>query len=203
MMEMTAIERQEHFIKLAATHADDFKTRVTQHDRENSFPFENIQAMKASGYLNMTLPAELGGGGADPMDLVLAQERLARGDGPTAVAINMHIFNVAVRSDLWRLGDEKQRPFLEASARDSLILPNSIYLDNRCRPEGALPSKRCSMRRKPIICAMPSSSRCAMTRMRKRSCGEAPAAEAEEERLEGSSRKAWLRSSAGQHLPTD
>jgi alkylation response protein AidB-like acyl-CoA dehydrogenase len=121
-MEMTAIERQQHFIKLAVTHADDFKTRVTQHDRENSFPFENIEAMKTSGYLNMTLPAELGGGGANLIDFVLAQERLARGDGPTAVAINMHIFNVAVRADLWRLGDEKQRPFLEACARDSFIL---------------------------------------------------------------------------------
>ena len=47
-MEMTASERQQHFINLAATHADDFKTRVTQHDRENSFPFENIEAMKTS-----------------------------------------------------------------------------------------------------------------------------------------------------------
>jgi alkylation response protein AidB-like acyl-CoA dehydrogenase len=54
----------------------------------------------------MTLPAELGGGGANLLDFVLAQERLARGDGPTAVAVNMHIFNVAVRADLWRLGDE-------------------------------------------------------------------------------------------------
>jgi alkylation response protein AidB-like acyl-CoA dehydrogenase len=121
-MEMTATERQQHFLKLAATHAEDFKTRVTKHDRENSFPFENIEALKTSGYLNMTLPAELGGGGANLPDLVMAQERLARGDGPTAVAVNMHIFNVAVRADLWRLGDEKQRPFLEASARDSLIL---------------------------------------------------------------------------------
>jgi alkylation response protein AidB-like acyl-CoA dehydrogenase len=121
-MEMTASERQQHFIKLATTHAEDFKTRVTKHDRDNSFPFENIEALKASGYLNMTLPAELGGGGASLPDLVLAQERLARGDGPTAVAVNMHIFNVAVRADLWRLGDEKQRPFLQTSARDSLIL---------------------------------------------------------------------------------
>jgi alkylation response protein AidB-like acyl-CoA dehydrogenase len=121
-MEMTTSERQQHFIKLAAIHADDFKTRVGQHDRENSFPQENIEALKASRYLNMTLPAELGGGGANLMDFVLAQERLAHGDGPTAVAINMHIFNVAVRADLWRLGDEKQRPFLEACARDSLIL---------------------------------------------------------------------------------
>jgi alkylation response protein AidB-like acyl-CoA dehydrogenase len=121
-MEMTAIERERHFVKLAATHADDFKTRVSQHDRENSFPFENIEAMKTSGYLNMTLPVELGGGGANLSDFVLAQERLARGDGPTAVAINMHIFDMALRSDLWRLGDEKQRVFLEACARDSLII---------------------------------------------------------------------------------
>jgi alkylation response protein AidB-like acyl-CoA dehydrogenase len=119
---MTGIERQQKFLTLATSHADDFRTRVTRHDRENTFPFENIEALKTSGYLNMTLPAELGGGGANLQDFVMAQERLAQGDGPTSVAINMHIFNVAVRSDLWRLGDQKQRPFLEACARDSLIL---------------------------------------------------------------------------------
>lgn len=121
-MEMTVSERQQQFLKLAAAHAEDFKTRVSRHDRENTFPFENIEAMKASGYINMTLPAELGGGGANLLDFILAQEQLARGDGPTAVAINMHLFNVAVRADLWRLGDEKQRSFLEASAHDRLIL---------------------------------------------------------------------------------
>jgi alkylation response protein AidB-like acyl-CoA dehydrogenase len=57
-----AIERQKHFLELAATHAEDFKTRVAQHDRENTFPFENVEAMKASGYTNMTVPEELGGG---------------------------------------------------------------------------------------------------------------------------------------------
>lgn len=120
-MEMTAIERQQHFIELAASHADDFKTRVTKHDRENSFPFENIEAMKTSGYLTMTLAAELGGGGANLLDYMLAQERLALGDGPTAVMINMHLFNLGLRSDLWRLGDEKQRPLLEASAGGAVI----------------------------------------------------------------------------------
>jgi alkylation response protein AidB-like acyl-CoA dehydrogenase len=119
---MAATERQQHFVELAATHAEDFKARVAQHDRENSFPFENIAAMKASGYTNMTVPTELGGGDATLLDFILAQERLAQGDGPTAVAINMHIFNVGVRADLWRLGDAKQRAFLEACARDHLIL---------------------------------------------------------------------------------
>jgi alkylation response protein AidB-like acyl-CoA dehydrogenase len=129
-MGMTANERQQHFLDLAAAHAEDFKTRVAQHDRENSFPFENVTAMKASGYTSMTIPTELGGGGATLLDFILAQERLAHGDGPTAVTINMHIFNVGVRSDLWRLGDVKQRSFLEASARDHLIL-NSGTSDPR------------------------------------------------------------------------
>jgi alkylation response protein AidB-like acyl-CoA dehydrogenase len=79
-------ERQKKFIEIAATHAEDFKTRVAQHDRENSFAHENVAAMKASGYTNMTAPAELGGGGADVLDEVLAQERLARGDLPTAIS---------------------------------------------------------------------------------------------------------------------
>src|SRR6266850_2158784 len=120
-MEKQDTERQQHLIELAAAHAEDFKTRVAQHDRENSFPFENVEAMKASGYTNLTVPAELGGGGATPLDLVLAQEQLARGDGPTAIAINMHLFNVGVLADFWRLGDEAQRPFLRAIARDRQI----------------------------------------------------------------------------------
>src|SRR5215467_8434070 len=99
-MGMTATERQQHFLQLAAAHAEDFKTRVTQHDRENTFPFENVAAMKASGYTNMTAPEELGGGGANVLDLVLAQECLGRGDLPTAISINMHLFAIGWISDL-------------------------------------------------------------------------------------------------------
>ncbi len=49
-MEAKGTERQQHFLELAATHAADFQPRVAQHDRENTFPFENVEAMKASGY---------------------------------------------------------------------------------------------------------------------------------------------------------
>jgi alkylation response protein AidB-like acyl-CoA dehydrogenase len=110
-MGKTATERQQHFLQLAAVHAEDFKARVTQHDRENTFPFENVQAMKDSGYTNMTVPEELGGGGVNVLDLTLAQERLAYGDGPTAVAINMHLLTVGIFADFWRLGEDGQRPF--------------------------------------------------------------------------------------------
>src|SRR5947207_1226689 len=39
---------QERWVALAAQHADDFATRAAQHDRENSFPFENYEAVKAT-----------------------------------------------------------------------------------------------------------------------------------------------------------
>ena len=121
-MELDGVERQRHFLHLASVHAEDFKGRVTQHDRENSFPFENVEAMKVSGYTNMTLPSELGGGGVSVLDCALAQQRLAQGDGPTAVAVNMHLLAVGLYSDLWRIGDETVRPFLESIARDRLIM---------------------------------------------------------------------------------
>ena len=125
-METQGIERQQHFLELAATHAEDFKPRVAQHDRENTFPFENVEAMKASGYTSMTVPAELGGGGVNVLDFALAQERLAQGDGPMAVAVNMHLLAVGLFADLWRLGDESWRPFLESIARDRLILAGGL-----------------------------------------------------------------------------
>jgi alkylation response protein AidB-like acyl-CoA dehydrogenase len=118
-------ERRKKFIAIAAEHAEDFKTRVAQHDRENSFPHENVAAMKASGYTNMVAPVELGGGGADILDEVLAQERLARGDLPTAISINMHLFALGWLSDRWRAGghrDGRLRSFLESIVRGRLIL---------------------------------------------------------------------------------
>jgi alkylation response protein AidB-like acyl-CoA dehydrogenase len=127
-METTRAERQQKFIQIAATHAEDFKTRVTQHDRENTFAFENVAAMKASGYTNMTAPEELGGGGADILDLVLAQERLGRGDLPTAITINMHLFAVGWVADLWRLDKRKNAlsALLESVIRDRLILSGGV-----------------------------------------------------------------------------
>ena len=106
-MELTLTSSQQHWFDLAATHADDFATRAEQHDRENSFPFENYDAMKASGYTKMTYPAELGGAGASMLDMCIAQERLARGDGPTAITINMHLAMGLIAGDLWEEGSRR------------------------------------------------------------------------------------------------
>jgi alkylation response protein AidB-like acyl-CoA dehydrogenase len=58
--------------------------------------------MRRAGYLGLTVPKELGGGGASLRELVLAQERLAMGDGSTALAVNMHISPIGQWSAVWR-----------------------------------------------------------------------------------------------------
>jgi alkylation response protein AidB-like acyl-CoA dehydrogenase len=128
-MEITRAERQQRFIEMAAVHAEDFKPRVAQHDRENSFPFENVAAMKASGYTVIMAPEEAGGGGGDILDLVLAQERLARGDLPTAISINMHQFAVGWLTDIWRIADKTNgtiRSLLESVVRERLIIGGGL-----------------------------------------------------------------------------
>ncbi len=85
-------EAGRRFVALAEEHGADFATRAEQHDREGSFPFENIEAMKKSGFMTATVPEEFGGMGvASVADYMIGIGRLARGDASTAIAVNMHL----------------------------------------------------------------------------------------------------------------
>lgn len=93
----------QRFIALAEDHARDFATRAEQHDREGSFPVENIEALRRSGASAATVPAELGGLGVESIhDYVAGVNRLGRGDGSTALASNMHIFRTWFIARAWR-----------------------------------------------------------------------------------------------------
>ncbi len=127
--------RQREIIELAGGLADKFVTRSSQHDRDNSFPFENYDEMRASGYLSLTVPEELGGGGANLFDLVLAQERLAMGDGSTALAVNMHVSPVGQWAAIWkRTGDERLEALLRGVAAGEVVwasLTSEMGIANR------------------------------------------------------------------------
>jgi alkylation response protein AidB-like acyl-CoA dehydrogenase len=114
--------RQRELVELAGGLADRFAERAAEHDRDASFPFENYEDMRAAGYLGLTVPTELGGLDASLYELVLAQERLAVGDGSTALAVNMHVSPMGQLASLWRTsGDEQLADVLRRAADGRLV----------------------------------------------------------------------------------
>lgn len=89
-------------VMLAEAHASDFATRADRHDREGSFPFENITAMQQSGVMAACVPTAFGGLGVESLhDYVLAINRLGQGDGTSALLANMHNFRTWFISRTW------------------------------------------------------------------------------------------------------
>ncbi|TCP27054.1 alkylation response protein AidB-like acyl-CoA dehydrogenase [Scopulibacillus darangshiensis] len=83
--------RQKELYELARSHAEDFSRRADHYDETGDFPFENFEALKASGYTGLTASEEYGGKNISLYELVLIQEALAQGDGPTTLGIGWHL----------------------------------------------------------------------------------------------------------------
>ena len=79
--------------------------RAATYDRDNRFFFEDFEALRAAGYLNVLVPRDLGGPGLSVADLCKEQERLAYRAPATAVAINMHLYWTGVARFLRATGD--------------------------------------------------------------------------------------------------
>jgi alkylation response protein AidB-like acyl-CoA dehydrogenase len=91
-------------ITIAQQLADEFRPRAAEYDRTAAFPAENYDRMREAGYLRAAVPTELGGLGATLTELARAQQALARGCASTALAVNMHQFQVGAMTDAWRAG---------------------------------------------------------------------------------------------------
>ncbi|MDB4866296.1 MAG: acyl-CoA dehydrogenase [Cohnella sp.] len=83
--------REAEIAERADRLSEVFAGRAAEHDLDGSFPFDNFDDLKREGYLKLTVPAEFGGEECSLYEMVLAQERLARGDGSTALAVGWHV----------------------------------------------------------------------------------------------------------------
>ena len=122
-------------VALAETLAEDFATRAGQHDKEGSYPFESIEALKAAGYFGAPIPEELGGLGVTSVhDVVVASSRLARGDASVAIGVNMHLTVLMAIVRRWQVaresGNERRAAafggFLEWVAEDGVVLAAAV-----------------------------------------------------------------------------
>lgn len=80
----------EDFEALAAELASEFARTSAENDRTGELPQANLRRAVERGATALTLPTELGGMGADLHQFARYQERLARGDGATALILAMH-----------------------------------------------------------------------------------------------------------------
>ena len=84
--------------------AGDLAAGATARDRDGSYPFEGIGALRRAGYFGAPVPEELGGLGVGSIhDAVIASGRLARGDASLAIGVNMHLVVVLNLARRWRM----------------------------------------------------------------------------------------------------
>jgi alkylation response protein AidB-like acyl-CoA dehydrogenase len=97
-------EPGRRFVAAAEAHAADFAKRAAEHDADGTFPHENFDELKASGFLTAPVPEEFGGWGLTSVnDYAAGVNRLARGDGSTAIASAMHLSFCLMGARTWRL----------------------------------------------------------------------------------------------------
>ncbi|MBV8954716.1 MAG: acyl-CoA/acyl-ACP dehydrogenase [Solirubrobacterales bacterium] len=122
-------------VAIAEQLAPQLAARAAQHDRDGSYPFEAIEALKTAGYFAAPVPVELGGlGVSSAHDLVVASSRLARGDASVAIGVNMHlvaVFNLERRRQVAVAAGAERRARGFASslaqiAQDGVVLAAAI-----------------------------------------------------------------------------
>jgi alkylation response protein AidB-like acyl-CoA dehydrogenase len=122
-------------VAIAEELSSQLAARAAEHDRDGTYPFEAIAALKAAGYFAAPVPVDLGGlGVSSAHDLVVASSRLARGDASVAIGVNMHLvatLNMERRRQAAVAAGAERRALGFASslgqiARDGVVLAAAI-----------------------------------------------------------------------------
>jgi alkylation response protein AidB-like acyl-CoA dehydrogenase len=135
-IELTAhTDTGARLVAIAEELSQELATRAGEHDRDGTYPFEAIDALKAARYFAAPVPVELGGlGVTSAHDLVVASSRLARGDASVAIGVNMHlvaVLNMARRRQVAVAAGQERRArgfaaSLEQIASEGVVLAAAI-----------------------------------------------------------------------------
>lgn len=95
--------------------------RAAGYDEDNRFFTEDLEDLKAAGYLTMLVPEEFGGHGFTLRQASQAQRRLAQAAPATALGINMHHVIMGMAYTLWRRGDRRLDWVFEDATRGEIF----------------------------------------------------------------------------------
>lgn len=118
--------------------------RAATHDREASFPHQDLAELQEAGYLKAFVPTELGGLGLGLADVVQTQIALAKAAPATALSVNMHLVVTGIAHQLAARGDDALAFVLsDAAAGEVFAFGNSeagndlVMFDSLTRAETA------------------------------------------------------------------
>jgi alkylation response protein AidB-like acyl-CoA dehydrogenase len=85
---------QKQLMTRAGKLADIFKERANQSKKDGEWLLANLEDLKREKFLALTIPKEYGGEGLNLYEFLLVQEKLAQGDGATALSIGWHLGSI-------------------------------------------------------------------------------------------------------------
>ena len=95
--------------------------RAATCDASNTFPTEDVQALRECGYLAAYVPTEYGGAGLNLEEIAAEQTKLAKASPATALAVNMHQIIVGVARHMVREGMGSGEQILTDAAAGELF----------------------------------------------------------------------------------
>jgi isovaleryl-CoA dehydrogenase len=95
--------------------------RAATHDRDNSFPSDDLEDLRRAGYLAAFVPKEFGGAGLSAQQICDAQRDLAKAAPGTALGINMHQIIVGMGRHLAANGNAKGEQVLRDAVAGELF----------------------------------------------------------------------------------
>lgn len=129
-------ERAARIMEIAAELADLFAERAPRHEANGTFPYENYDDVRRTGYHLLTVPESYGGWGATLGEVVRAQARLGEGDASTALVMSMQLTQVAraIESGAW------PQPALEKLLR-GVVEEGALFNSAASEPSTGSPSR--------------------------------------------------------------
>jgi alkylation response protein AidB-like acyl-CoA dehydrogenase len=119
----------------------EFASRAAEHDRDASFPFENIARLQELGLLALTVPATLGGGEASLATARRVIRAVARGEPSTALVLVMQYqFQRTVAHDPEWPAELRRRIGQEAVEQGALLNALSVEPELGTPQRGGLPA---------------------------------------------------------------
>ncbi|RCW66991.1 acyl-CoA dehydrogenase family protein [Saliterribacillus persicus] len=84
-------KKQQDLYNKATKLSEVAKRNSKEMDEKAQFSLDTLQALKKEKYLSLSLPEKYGGQQISLYEFLLLQEKLAEGDGPTALSVGWHL----------------------------------------------------------------------------------------------------------------